>query len=453
MSAPPSAAPPRPAALELADIQGGVLRPRPSPYVGAYLLLRVDDRRDGRELLRRLAGSIRSAADPSTDDGAWLNVALTYRGLEALGVPAASLATFAPEFRAGMAARAGVLGDTGASAPERWEHPLGTPEVHVALAVIARDEARLAELLRRARGAGADLPGVALVWRQDCRVLPTEREAFGFRDGISHPAVEGSGIPGSNPGEAPLRAGEFVLGYPDETGDVAPVPQPEELGRNGTYLVFRKLYQDVAGFRRYLREHSADEAGEELLAAKIVGRWRSGAPLTLAPDRDDPELGADPARNNAFGYRDLDDRGLRCPMGAHVRRANPRDGRVTGEVRLHRMIRRGTSYGPPLPEGVLTDDGADRGLCFVFVGAHPARQFEFVQSLWVNDGRAIGAPAERDPLLGPADGQEGAGVFTVPGRPIRRRLADLPRFVVNRGGEYCFAPSLTALRWLADLSD
>ena len=240
--------------LDLADIQGGILHPRPSPYVGAYLLLRIDDRHDGREMLSRLSGSIASAATWSAASGAWLNVALTYRGLEALGVPEASLATFAPEFREGMAARAAVLGDVGVSAPERWEHPLGTADVHVALALIARDQPGLDALLDRAQAAHAELTGVRVVWRQDCYALPTEREAFGFRDGISHPAVEGSGIPGSNPHEAPLRAGEFLLGHVDETGDVSPVPQPDALGRNGTYVVFRKLHQDVAAFRRYLRD-------------------------------------------------------------------------------------------------------------------------------------------------------------------------------------------------------
>ena len=436
--------------LDLADIQGGILHPRPSPYVGAYLLLRIDDRRDGRELVRRLAAVVTPAADWTPGRDAWLNVALTYRGLAALGVPDASLATFAPEFREGMAARADRLGDVGVNAPERWEHPLGTSDVHVALAVIARAPARLAELLEQARAAQEELPGVRLVWRQDCYALPTEREAFGFRDGISHPAVEGSGIPGSNPQEAPVKAGEFLTGHVDETGDLAPVPQPDVLGRNGTYLVFRKLHQDVAGFRRYLRAHSATQADEELLAAKLVGRWRSGAPLAMSPDHDDPELGADPSRNNDFLYRAADERGLRCPVGSHIRRMNPRDAVVTGEVRLHRMIRRGTSYGPPLPEGELADDGADRGLCFVFVGAHLDRQFEFVQTQWAGDGRAFGAPDEVDPLIGPNDG---AGVLTIPARPIRRRLTDLPRFVTTRGGEYCFAPSLPALRWLAELSD
>jgi len=127
---------------------------------------------------------------------------------------------------------------------------------------------------------------------------------------------------------------------------------------------------------------------------------------------------------------------------------NPRDSVVVGEVRLHRMIRRGTSYGSPLPEGVLEDDGTDRGLMFAFIGAHIARQFEFVQTQWVNDGRFIGAPSEKDPLVGSSDG---SGQFTIPQQPIRRRLQGLPAFVLNRGGEYCFMPGLRALRWIADL--
>src|SRR5262249_2837889 len=153
------------------------------------------------------------------------------------------------------------------------------------------------------------------------------------------------------PKEAPFKAGEFILGYTNEIGERPAIPQPEGLGRNGTYVVFRKLYQDVAEFRRYLRSNAATPEQEEWLAAKFVGRWRSGAPLALSPGKDDPALGADSARNNDFMYHDDDPKGLKCPIGSHIRRMNPRDAVVTGEVRLHRMIRRGTSYGPPLPEG------------------------------------------------------------------------------------------------------
>jgi Dyp-type peroxidase family len=289
---------------------------------------------------------------------------------------------------------------------------------------------------------------VTAIWRQDCYALPTGTEPFGYRDGISHPAVEGSGIAGSNRLEAPLKAGEFVLGYRDEIGGVQTL-RPEVLGRNGSYVAFRKLHQRVALFRRYLMDNSTDPADEELLAAKIMGRWRSGAPLALSPLRDDPGLGVD-GQNNSFLYERDDPQGFTTPRGCHIRRGNPRDASVAGAPRLHRMIRRGTAYGPLLPEGVLQDDGADRGLMFAFIGAHLGRQFEFVQSEWMNDGVFFGAGSEADPIVGSNDGPHD---FTIPRRPLRRHLKSLPRFVVMRGGEYCFMPGLNALRWLGDLKD
>src|ERR671929_1597850 len=130
---------------------------------------------------------------------------------------------------------------------------------------------------------------------------------------MGHPAGEGSATPPTTPGDPPLKAGEIILGYPDETGELPPMPQPDVLGRNGTYVVFRKLRTRVAAYRQYLRARAKSRAEEELLAAKFVGRWPSGAPLVLAPDRDDPDLGADPHRNNAFLYAAEDPRGLRCP--------------------------------------------------------------------------------------------------------------------------------------------
>ncbi|NRD50917.1 Dyp-type peroxidase [Corallococcus exiguus] len=434
--------------LELDDIQSGVLRPRPTPYVATYILLRIDDRRAGRELMRRLGPVVSSVAHPERSAAqCWVSVSLTYPGLEALGVPRDSLDSFAWEFRQGMAARARALGDEGESSPEHWESPLGTPDVHVVLTALSPDQARLAAALERTSGALRELGGVRALWRQDCHALSTEREPFGFRDGISHPAVEGSGIPGSNPHEAPLKAGEFVLGYPDETGTLPPMPQPDILGRNGTYIVFRKLHQRVAAFRQYLKQSASRPEDEELLAAKMMGRWRSGAPLALCPLHDDPSLGADPRRNNDFHYAD-DPTGYKTPPGSHARRANPRDASVAGVVRLHRMIRRGTAYGSELPEGVLEDDGAERGLMFAFIGSHLGRQFEFVQSEWLNGGEFLGLGQAKDPLVGANDG---TGEFAYPRRPIPRCLKGLSRFVVTRGGEYGFMPGLRALRWLADL--
>jgi Dyp-type peroxidase family len=439
--------------LELDDIQNGALHERPSPYVGAYLLLRIDDRQAGRELVRRLLPSIdssRRSSDPDRD--AWVTVAFTYHGLKALGLPQASLDSFAPEFREGMAARAAMLGDVGESDPANWEKPLGTSEVHVALAALSPDATQLERVLAPARLALQAMPGVELIWRQDCYQLRTGRTSFGFKDGIGQPAVEGSGVQGTNPNEQPIKAGEFILGYPDETGSLAPMPSPDVLGRNGTYIVFRKLHTRVAAYRQYLRARASSRDEEALLGAKIVGRWQSGAPLALSPEHDDPELGADRDRNNDFLYED-DLRGFKCPAGSHARRANPRDSldhERNVNVRLHRMIRRGTSYGPRLPEGVLEDDGVDRGIVFVFAGAHLKRQFEFVKTQWLNDGIFIGAPAEKDPLVGANDGSSS---FTIPRYPIRRRLQSVPPFVTTRGGEYCFAPGLRALRWIAELND
>ncbi|KRF34174.1 peroxidase [Nocardioides sp. Soil805] len=438
------------ASLELDDIQAGALFERPSPYVGTYLLLRIADRADGRELVRRLHRLAIPASGAGSADDTSITVAFTYRGLEALGVPQTSLDSFAPEFKQGMAARAEILGDTGESGPDHWEKPLGTAEVHVAVAVLSSDEATLQAVAERARDAHAELPGVDLIWRQDCYQLATGRTSFGFKDGIGQPAVEGSGRPPSNPRERPLRAGEIILGYPDETGELPPMPTPPELGRNGTYVVFRKLHTKVAAYRSYLRDRATTRAERDLLAAKMVGRWQSGAPLAVSPDADDPELGSDPRRNNDFLYAD-DPSGFKCPVGAHARRANPRDaldGEGSVDVRLHRMVRRGTSYGPMLPDGVTEDDGVDRGIIFVFAGAHLKRQFEFVKTQWLNDGIFIGAPLESDPLVGP---HHDSTRFTIARRPIRRRLQDLPPFVITRGGEYCFAPGLSALRWLADL--
>jgi deferrochelatase/peroxidase EfeB len=236
-----------------------------------------------------------------------------------------------------------------------------------------------------------------------------------------------------------IKPGEFILGYPDEKGETASAPIPEELRRNGSFVAIRKFHLDVAAFRRYLRENASSPEEEELIAAKMVGRWRSGAPLVLAPERDDPLLGADAARNNAFTYAN-DMHGLQCPFSAHIRRVNPRDA-LKDEVvavNLHHFLRRGTNYGPPLPEGVLDDDGAERGGVFLLIGAHLQRQFEFVQSQWAADGNFIAHGTEQDPLIGNNDGD---GVFTIPHRPARRR-APRPAALRDRfaAARTCFLP-------------
>jgi Dyp-type peroxidase family len=437
--------------LETSDIQATVLRPRPSPYRGEYILLRIGDIGQGREMLRRILPYVAPADEwwvPSVPG--WLGIAFTFEGLKALGVPQASLDSFPIEFRQGMAARAAILHDFGANAPGNWEYPFGTADMHVALAVYAQDEQNLQRVLELARKTHHDLSHISVVYRMQFGALPEGRNPFGFKDGLHNPVVEGSSPAGRIGNEAPIKAGEFVIGYPDEFGETATAPVPDELRRNGTFVAFRKFHMHVAAFRKYLRAQASSPEEEELLAAKMVGRWRSGAPLVLAPHHDDSALGADANRNNDFSYAD-DMKGLKCPFSAHIRRINPRDALKDDivDVNIHKFLRRGTNYGSPLPEGVLEDDGAERGAVFLLIGAHLQRQFEFVQSQWVTDGNFISHGTEQDPLIG---NNEGEGVFTIPKRPVRRRLHGLPQFVTVRGGEYCFMPGLRALRWLAALS-
>lgn len=439
--------------LDLGDIQGPILRRRPAPYYGTYALLRIDNAADGRELLRRLTPHVVSAADWDAGRDLWIAVVLTYAGLKALGVPPASLDSFPIEMRDGMASRADALGDTGESAPLHWQAPYGTGDIHLALTILADTEDIWRQKLALAEAQLSDLPGVAQLGRSDFAQLPGGRTTLGYKDGISFPNIAGTGS-GAHPsrGSGPeIAAGEFILGYPGEAGTVLPMPHPEVLGRNGTFVGFRKLHTHVAAFRRFLRENSQDAVEEELLAAKMVGRWRSGAPLALAPDRDDPALAEDGTRNNEFDYAD-DPNGLRCPFGSHIRRNYPRetDMPVLTDVNLHRIIRHGTTYGPLLPEGILEDDGAERGIFFIFMSARAPKTFEFLKSHWINDGNFLGLGTEKDPLAGNHDG---TGTFTIPKRPIRRRLQGLSSFTLTRGGEYGFMPSLSALRWLGDLTD
>ncbi|MFG1959864.1 Dyp-type peroxidase [Nonomuraea sp. NPDC049028] len=448
--------------LELTDIQGTVLRQRPWPYTGAYFLLRIDDPADGRKMLRQLAPQVASADrwwNPPSH--AWFSVALSHAGLRALGVPQASLDSFPPEFRQGMAARAARLGDVAESSPEHWDPPLGTTDVHVALSVFAPEDTALQSVLDGARETLNGLPGVSMIYRLVASQLPTRRTHLGFVDGIGEPDIEGAGVAsilragddhyGYLPGFGPtIRAGEFLLGYANESGQVGPMPQPNVLGRNGTYVAFRKLHMRVAAFRRYLKDNASSPEEEEFLAAKMVGRWRSGAPLVLTPEHDDPALAADPHRANDFNYQQEDPRGLRCPLGSHIRRMNPRDALSDTfvDIKIHRALRRGTTYGPMLPEGQLEDDGVDRGIVFIFMGADLVRQFEFIKTQWANDGDFVGLGTEKDPVVGDNDA---TGTFTIPQQPIRRRLKELPRFAITKGGEYLFMPGIRALNWLAEL--
>lgn len=429
-------------ALELEDIQGLVIRGYRMPWA-AYLFYRFSDADGARSWLGSMADPVTTAMEWDAKPSWCLNLGLTYGGLEALGLPGEFLGSFPDDFREGMAARAAFhLRDIGDDLPHHWElePPFAGRGVHALLLVSARDKPALDEQVS-ALELTAAARGLVQVGAQYAAALGpdhmSDREHFGFRDGISQPTISGSGLEEAQPADRLVAApGEFVLGYLDELGS-RPMPRPEPLGKNGSYGVYRKLQQHVAAFRDCVQR--GDDG--ELLAAKMMGRWPSGAPLALAADADDPALAADPERNNQFSYTE-DPRGFACPRGAHVRRARPRDDNLSN--RRHLLLRRGLTYGNELPPGE-PEDGADRGLVGLFLAASIERQFEFVQRQWLNWVQFDGLGNDPDPITGP-----GGGTFTWQRRTGPRPFRDLPRFVTARGGEYFFLPSVTALRFLSN---
>lgn len=439
------------ASLDYDDIQGILLQERPEKYVGMYLLLQIDDPKSGRSVLKKLLPEITSAnrwEKPS--DGAWVNGALTYKGLEKLGVPKESLESFPAEFREGMSSRAEKLGDYNESAPENWEDYFEEERLHLAIAIFSPDEERLKEALDRARKVYDELDGITLLYELSVSSPENGLSHMGFTEGISNPAIEGNELHPPLKGETPLKAGEFIIGKENEKGNIEEGPTPNILGNNGSYMALRKIHLRVAAFRSYLHEKGETDEERELLAAKMVVRWPSGTPLSLSPDKDDPKLALDENVRNDFLYKD-DPKGLKCPLSSHVRRANPRDSLEDSiaDVNIHRLLRRSTMYGPPLPEGELADDGEDRGLIFAGICTSLSRQYEFIKSTWLNDGNFIEL-SEEDPITG---NKAGEGMYTIPEEPFRKRMHGIPAFSVTKGGSYFFIPSISALKWISELGE
>ena len=438
--------------LELDDIQH-ILLTRTPALTGRYEFLSFRTPASGRSWVAAMTEKVQSAAEVlASDDTAkrWVTVAFTWNGLRALGVDEASLATFPEEFRQGMAARAEILGDTGANHPDNWVGGLASPALHAIVILFARDEAERRRCVVEHDKFIAQHQGVEALSHLDLEAVPPfiyAHDHFGFRDRISQPVIEGADetpTPGSG---SPLKAGEFILGYPDEHGPPANLPNPEILSRNGSYMAYRRLEEHVGKFRDFLREHGQTLEEQELVAAKLMGRWRSGAPLALASDKDDPSLGADSQRNNDFNYKKMDPYGYATPLGAHARRMNPRD--TAANMNRHRMIRRGATYGPLLPENA-PDDGVERGIAAFVICASLIRQFEFAQAVWANDRNFHELGNERDPIIG---NQDGTLEYKIPKRPIRKKVTGLPAFTTVKGGAYFFLPGMKALRYLATLGE
>src|SRR6266571_5424592 len=305
--------------LENEDIQH-ILLARTPALTGRYEFLSFRNAACGRAWLSAICEKAQSVAEVMASvekDKRWVTLAFTWNGLRALGVDEASLATFPDEFRQGMVARAEMLGDTGANHPDYWVGGLASPSLHAIVILFAGDEAERERCVTEHNKFIAQCRDVEVLSSLDLAAVPPfiyAHDHFGYRDRLSQPVIESSGevpTPGSG---APLKPGEFILGYPDEDGPPANLPQPEILSRNGSYMAYRRLEEHVGKFRDFLREHGKTPAEQELIAAKLMGRWRSGAPLVLAPDKDDPALGADPHRNNDFNYKQMAPHGYAVPL-------------------------------------------------------------------------------------------------------------------------------------------
>ncbi len=483
----------RPAAatgLDLNDIQGNILAGFNKDF-GSFIGVQFPSAEVGLAWLADLIPEIatvtevsafnaafqgvaaRARVSPSTLSATWVNVAFTFAGLDALGVAGTDLAQFPPEFAAGMVARAGVLGDVGLSAPTRWPAPL-QQQSH-ALVLIGADQASGRATAVTQQQQLAAKHGVTVLWVQEAAVRADEPgfEHFGYRDGISQPGVRGytpvsdpSNPNQGEPGQDLVWAGEFLIGQPTQAGVGQPITTPGPISQagpawttNGSFLVFRRLRQDVEGFWAFVAK-TARTAGisQDLAGAKLVGRYKSGAPLeTTGNQSKDPGpfypslLTA--ANINNFDYSDLG--GSVVPLAAHIRKANPRDELTNSgglaDTLTHRIIRRGIPFGTSLPPGTRASDPAanpafpnDRGLFFVCYQSSIAQQFEFIQNNWVNNPNFPVKGAGQDPVTSPPTLP---GSFTIPGSPAHH-VELLARFVETTGGDYYFQPSVSALGFL-----
>ena len=471
-----------------------------------FLLLNIIDVDAAKQWLDAAPVNSAILTDPPSD--AALQIAFSVEGLRALGLKESVIDSFSDEFIYGMSgdeSRSRRLGDVAGNAPEYWDWGGDTTQVpHILLLLYA--ETGGIKAWRKTVQGKAFLKAFKLL-----KELPTldigDIEPFGYVDGVSQPRIDWAQEQSTdshkrNRYSNKLAVGEIVLGYRNEYGQytMRPLIDPEkdpgasvlpdaedqlarkDFGRNGCYLVLRQLDQDVPGFWQFIDKASGSVAEKrEQLAAAMVGRQLNGTPLLPQASEDIPGIPNDDQLNR-FNF-DQDPGGNRCPIGAHIRRANPRTGDLppgvtswfmwlikflgfggkpdedlVASTRFHRILRRGRAYGPVLtPEEAVKPDApaAERGLQFICLVANITRQFEFVQNAWIMNTKFDGVQQERDPLLGhrkPLLSDDSTDQFNrpEPAGPMYK-TCHLPQFITVRGGGYFFMPGLRALKYIATL--
>lgn len=465
--------------FDRADLQGNIVRGYGRNRT-RHLVIEVGDRVAARRWLATAASGGSEDVPAITTEEHWgkekpplnVNVGITFRGLQALGVPNRSLTSFPTEFTEGMESRAAKLGDVGESAPENWDAPFqDMSRVHIIISLRADEVEPLdqgqAMIAEGGKGRAFVLLGIC-----DGANFDGANVHFGYRDNISQPRFKGIHDPDRFPDMQPqMPLGTILLGFPTAYEGIRwKLPRPDPLGMLGSFNAFRVLEQDVAGFEAFLDSSaeavladpradqvlspdyqkvwktnmSPHEAMREVIAAKMLGRWRNGTPLELSPDNPNP----DPKVSlTEFDYHDDG----RCPFGSHTRRCNPRGGPIVQRIanNTRRLVRRGMPYGPAYDP--KKPDDRKRGLLGNFLCANLGAQFEAVMCDWLNLGlEDPHITGTNDPLLGANDPL--ISYFDIDledGEYIR--LRGLPRFVKTRGGAYTFLPSLPALRWLATI--
>ena len=505
--------------LDLYDIQGNICKGygRFGFPKARYVFIEFHHYAGGREFLQNLIPLITTAEpwsekdhpDQSDKPPATTNIGFTYRGLCALGLPLRSLDGFPLEFRMGMKSRAGILSDSGPSSPDHWDPVWAGEAVHAWLSINGQTEedveqryAVIRQLIHDSGGTvsirpGHKGPGGSLLPYQDASAVyengkVTPKEHFGYVDGIGNPYFEGCGNdPARLPGRGKLNkdgswsalaTGEFILGHIDEAQEYPQAPEPHLLSRNGTFMVYRKLHENVKTFNDYVDAMARDfDGSRELLMAKFSGRWPdNGAPLVIAPDDAakaelDQQLAALSQKAGAgdtgaatqlaalkeqwinFAY-EKDKHGGKCPIGAHIRRANTRASLETEKDAFNtpsalddrrRLMRRGLPYGG---HDAISDDNSEQGIIFMCISASLERQFEFVQQQWINYSNDFHLGNDRDVLIGANNGLL-TDKHIIQVNPKKGKApffcTHLPRLVETRGGDYFFLPSITALHMIA----